>query len=137
MNVDEFLNSNNNTYRKIAYRFPYLVERAVDIRGYSVWETKITLANGEVYLFDDEKETVRKLPDSPENLTENEFMCEFGVRLRNMMHRKRINQFQLSLLTGISQPRLSNYVTGSATPSIYTVNRIAKALNCNIDELVY
>lgn len=137
MNVEEFLNSNNNTYRKLAYRFPYLVERAIDIRGYSIWETKITLANGEVYLFDDEKETVRKLPDKPENLNEDEFMCEFGIRLKNMMHRKRINQFQLSTLSGIPQPRISNYINGRTTPSIYTVNKLAKTLNCNIDELVY
>lgn len=137
MNVNDFLNSDNNTYRKLAYRFPHLVERAIDICNYYVWETKITLDNGEVYLYDEGTESVRRLPDNPDNLNEYEFMCEFGIRLRNVMRRKGIDQRYLSEKTGISQPQLSRYATGKNTPSIYVVNRLAKALGCNVDELVY
>lgn len=137
MNVNNFLNSDNNTYRKLAYRFPYLVERAIEVSEYNVWETKIVLENGDIYLFDEGRETVRLLPDDPGSLDEKEFMCEFGIRLRNIMRWNGITQSQLSEKSGISQPRISQYATGQATPSIYTVNRLAKALGCSVDELVY
>lgn len=137
MNVNNFLNGDNNTYRKLAYRFPHLVERAIDICDYSVWETKIVLENGDIYLFDEGTENVRRLPGLPGEANEKEFMCEFGIRLRNIMRWNRITQSQLSEKSGISQPRISQYATGQATPSIYTVNRLAKALGCSVDELVY
>lgn len=137
MNVNDFLHSDNNTYRKLAYRFPHIIERAVEVNKYNVWETKIVTDTGEVYLFDEGIEKIRKLPGDPESLNEDEFMCEFGIRLKNEMRRNRMNQAQLSEKTGISQPRISQYATGQATPSIYTVSRLAKALRCRVDDLIY
>lgn len=45
---------------------------------------------------------------------------------------KSITQKELSLKTGISQADLSRIETGNANPSLKTLKRIAKALNCTL-----
>ena len=50
---------------------------------------------------------------------------------------KGISQTDLSDRTGIGQTLISRYISGKTTPSVYNVNKIARALNMTVDGLTY
>ena len=54
-----------------------------------------------------------------------------------MMYIKGITQSELSNCTDIPQYLISDYIRGKRTPSFYNVDKIAKALDCSVDELRY
>ena len=97
----------------------------------------IYLTDGSRVLYDDISKTCRTLPASSRNMTEQECMKEFGYRLKSIMRGLRINQTDLSEITGISQTVISNYINGRTTPGFYNVDRIAKALGCSVDDFRY
>ena len=55
--------------------------------------------------------------------------------LRQILKERRITIGQLSEISGISQANLSNYMTGKVSPTLDTLNRIAKSLNIDISDL--
>lgn len=95
------------------------------------------LTDGSRVCYDQSDRSIRNLPSDPDTMSEVQFRREFGIRLRRLMERKRITQSELAERMGVSQTRISGYVRGKNTPSIFMVNKIAKALNCSIDELTY
>lgn len=95
------------------------------------------LDDGSRYIYNDLEHGTRKLPNNKDNMSEEEYRQEFGYRLRSIMNDKAMTQSMLSERTGIPQPQLSTYVNGKCTASSYTVRKIAQALNCSVDELLY
>lgn len=126
----------SNDFRNFSMYYPRLAEKAVSCT-HSILGMTVKLSNGECYLYDDREQRVRRLPDDSANLSTDEFKRDFGERLYKIMQRKFITQEELSEKTGISQPTLSNYVRGSNIPSFYAVDKIAKALECSVDDLRY
>ncbi len=59
----------------------------------------------------------------------------FANRLRSIMETKNVSQEQLALLTGVSQPAISNMLNRKCRPQRRTVVRLAQALEVNEDEL--
>lgn len=117
--------------------FPFIAEQAVGYFENGSFELLIELNNGSVVSYDEIEHSIRYLPQDSNNLTEAECKNEFGIRLNRIMRRKGITQFELSEMTGITQPAISNYMTGKTTPSFYNVDKIAKALDCSIEEFRY
>ena len=117
--------------------FPFIVKEAVTYKKNSDFEWLIILSDGSSVLYDEFNKTIRRLPGNSNELTEQECRIEFGSRVRMYMDRKGISQSELSNRTGIVQSQLSNYMTGKTTPSFYIADKIAKALNCSIDEFRY
>lgn len=109
---------------------------AVDVEYIGRYELIVTVSDGTRYLYNDLDEGIRRLPDR-ENMTKEECISEFGYRLNNIMRFKNITQEMLSDFTGIPQARLSEYITGKRAPGFYNVDKIARALNCSVDELRY
>lgn len=95
------------------------------------------LCDGSRVCYDQDDRSIRSLPSDPDNMSEDQFRHEFGIRLRRLMKRKNITQVELAERMGISQTRISGYIRGKNTPSVFMVNKIAKALSCSIDELTY
>lgn len=62
---------------------------------------------------------------------------EFGNRLRNRISDRGITQSELAEMTGISTHTISCYVRGKGTPSPYNVVKLARALRCTTNELLY
>ena len=58
------------------------------------------------------------------------------MNLLEIRKRKGYNQEELSKLTGISRPFISQIETGKHFPSIKKAQALAKALGCTIDELL-
>ena len=117
--------------------FPLIAEDVVEYREDDPSELFIKTNVGETYIFDAWDKSLYRLPDDSGALSENECRREFGRRLRKIMIRKGLTQNELSEMTGIPQSMLSGYMSGRINPGFYNVDRIAKALNCSVDDFRY
>lgn len=126
-----------NMISNLELYFPFLAEDAVYYSEQSEYELLIKLNNGKIYLYDDLEHSFRVLPRDKNNLTKDEFKKEFGMRLYKKMYRKGLTEAELAERTGLTQQQLSEYIVGKKIPGLYIADRIAKALNCPVDDLVY
>lgn len=117
-------------------QFPYVAAKVVRHHAESPLDLVVELGNGERYIYDDEAQSIRQLPATPD-LDEPAFKKEFGVRLRKLMSRSGISQAELSDRTGIHEVTISRYLTGRSIPSFYAIDKIAKALGCSADAFRY
>ena len=97
------------------------------------FEIIMRMKNGDLMSYYEPDGSLRKLPNN--DISENECRREFGIRLTRMMWSRGITQITLSAITGIPQRSISKYMNGKMTPSFYNVERIARALDCSVDEL--
>lgn len=123
--------------RNFSFYYHNMVDNVVDYRHIYGGYQLILMEDGEVYLYDDEFQTIRKLPIDPNDMTERECRNEFGKAMQRIMHVQRVSQLVLSERTGISQASLSCYMRGTVTPSFYAADRIAKALGRPLDDFTY
>lgn len=130
--IDERLYTNFKQY------FPLFAEDAVSFTTSNIpCELIVKLTDGSSILYDDVGQTIRNLPDDPNDLSKEECNKEFSYRLRKIMQIKGITQQELSERTGIAQSHISNYVRGTRSPSFYIIDKIAKVLDCSIDQFRY
>ena len=123
--------------RNFKEQFPRFAENAIEYREKGPFELVVKLNNGRVISYYDTEHGIRRLPSDDSHLTEEECREEFGIRLCRIMYYKGVTQKELSEMTGITQSNISNYITGRQTPSFYNVDKIARALDCSIEELRY
>lgn len=69
-------------------------------------------------------------------MTEIEWRKIFKDRLSFMMRRANLTRRELVEKSGISEPAISNYLSGRKTPSIKTTIALSYALGCTIEDLV-
>lgn len=112
----------------------YETERYLRIDDYGL---TAELKDGSVIEYDDMSISFRNLPSNSRELTEQECKREFGMRLKKMLGRKGMTQSDLAEATGIQQSLLSTYMNGKTMPSLYVIDKIAKALDCSTDEFRY
>ena len=124
-------------YENLKLYFPFIVEQAVQIEEEGLWYLVAHLDDGTSVIYDNYLKTIRRLPDNPRELTEEECRNEFGIRLRKVMQRKLISQKELAAKTGIDESLLSSYINGKRSPSFYKVDQIAKALDCSTEDFRY
>ena len=67
----------------------------------------------------------------------NEWKKEFARRIRRKMVAKHMNQRELARIAGIHEVTLSRYICCTRTPPIHIVCKLAIALDCEFDYLVY
>ena len=123
--VDEFV-----TY------FPQIAKDVVTWHASGRREITVKLKNGDRVVFNDISKTIRRLPgpDAPE-MSEDSWKTGFGRKLGYILASSNMSQTTLAIETGISQVMISRYISGNSQPSAYAVTKIARALNCSIDEL--
>lgn len=124
-------------YENFKLYCPSMAKTAVEHHEVNSYELQITADDGNKYLFDNIDKTIRRLPIDSNNMTDEECQREFGLRLRSVMRNKNVTQAELSEMTGIPQPVISNYIMGKRAPSFLKLDKITKALNCSADELQY
>jgi transcriptional regulator with XRE-family HTH domain len=56
-------------------------------------------------------------------------------RLRDILKERGLTLKAFADLSGISQPNLSNYINGNISPTLDTLDKIAKALNLEVQDL--
>ena len=129
--------SANPLYENLKLYHGYLINDIMSVMVVDENMLHITLSDGRTMSYDDISRTVRNLPSDSHSMTEQECRNEFGYRLRKKMYRKGLTQNDISLMTGIARTQLSSYMNGKHTPSLYIVDKIAKALGCSIDDFTY
>jgi transcriptional regulator with XRE-family HTH domain len=60
----------------------------------------------------------------------------FGGNLVDMLKEKGMTQYQLAKDAGLSKSRVSEYISGVTTPSIFAIINMAYALDIDVGELV-
>ena len=128
---------NNHLYKNLSDHFPFIARDTVEWEEIGPFELMVRLNDGTVIIYDDSNRTFRTLPPNSDELTEEECRREFGIRLHKMLKRKNITQNELSERTGLSTNSISKYINGRKTPTFYNADKIAKALDCSIDEFRY
>lgn len=59
------------------------------------------------------------------------------VRLKDFRIKRRMNQIQLSQLSGVPQGMISDIEAGKiAAPRVDTMHKLATALKCTVDDLI-
>jgi len=57
------------------------------------------------------------------------------IRLKDILRERNVTLSAFAEQVGISQSNLSNYVNGNISPTLETLEKIAKALNISVTEL--
>jgi DNA-binding XRE family transcriptional regulator len=127
----------NRLMRNFKLQFPNVAANTMSYENYNDTELIAYLEDGSIILYDDLNGTIRNLPQDSNDMTEGEFLFDFSIRLRKMIDVRGIPQNELAEQAGISPLTLSRYVNGRTTPNLYIADRIAKALDCSLDELRY
>ena len=117
--------------------FPSMDKIATSYHRSGEFELTVYCDNGDRFIYDDFDKSIRSLPSTNDDITEEIWKREFRYRLRKRMAQKGITQLELANMVGTSQTMLSNYINGRCMPGFYIVDKIAKALDCSIDDLRY
>lgn len=127
----------NVLFHNFKLYFPTVSSKTVNYVETGPYELTVELNDGDFVLYDDTNNSIRRLPRDRNRMTERECQIEFSDRLFRIMNRNHMTQLELSEKTGIPQSSISNYINRKATPSLYNLDRIAKALGCSVDEFRY
>lgn len=131
MLIDEYLYDNFKHY------FPINAERVIAVTQDGPHDLIVRLDDGTYMLYSDLNNTIRRLPTDSRNMTEEEFRREFRFRVYKILNMRGITQKELAQMAGITEANLSGYLTGKRTPTFYTANKIAKALDCSVEDFIY
>lgn len=126
-----------NLVEKFTQRYKGLAKHMVNATESFRRELIVDMDDGSRIIYDDRSEMFRNAPSDPNKLTIDECKNEFGIRLRNILEEKNVTQKELSEKTDISPILLSQYINGRVSPSFHNVDKIAKALNLDMNELRY
>ena len=69
-------------------------------------------------------------------MTQTEWKEIFGDNLVTILREKKMSQAQLAKKAGLSTSRVSDYINGNSTPSIFAIINMAYALEMDIGEFV-
>ena len=118
--------------------YPILATHAVDFYCSGPLELTIKMDDGRKVIYSDSLETIRFLRflEDP-TANEEDWRIIFSENLNRMIKKRHMTCKELSKLTGISRPTISNMVRGKSTPNSYNVQLIAEALQCSVSELYY
>lgn len=109
-----------------------------EITEINEWDLLIVFKNGRKVLFDRFTGYYQNVfYDNINEITEEQEKKEFAYRLRSLMRRSRITQDDLADMLDITRTTISNYIRGASIPSVITARKIAKALNCSLDDFFY
>ena len=128
---------NNDVYRWYSMYCKEYAKRTVDCEvnprtGFLI----AILDDGSHVEFDICDKTARYIPnDYADSLDDEYYKNEFSYKLRYIMRCRCISREKLSEMTGISYGQISKYINGQTEPSIYKVMKIARALDCSLDDL--
>ena len=69
-------------------------------------------------------------------MTQTEWKEIFGDNLVTILREKNMSQAQLAKKAGLSTSRVSDYINGNSTPTIFAIINMAYALEMDIGEFV-
>ena len=117
--------------------YPEIVKDAVTWYPSGRREITVKLRDGGRVIFDGGSKTFRRISnyDAP-MMEEDNWKTGFGRKLGQALCNRCISQSTLSERTGISQTMISRYISGNSIPSAYIIAKLARALECSLNELM-
>lgn len=111
------------------------IENIVEIDD---WDLLVVFKDGRKIIYDRFNGYHKNIiHDNINELTEDQERKEFAYRLRSLMGRNKITQEMLADEINISRTMISRYVRGESVPSAIVLRKIAKILNCSMDDFFY
>lgn len=106
---------------------------------FDTYELLVTKTNGTRELYDSIHQAVRFIRPEKRDILEmnkDEYASEFGFRFTSKLRDGGMTLEDISEKTGISIPSLYMYLRGDSAPSFYNAAKLAKVLNCDINEFL-
>lgn len=117
--------------------FPDLLGEVVHAKEYVQFMLLLETNTKYDYLYNITNNVLIPIPKDDKNLDKDSFRRIFGVLLRRALECSGLTQEELSEKTGIPQPNISDYLYGKHFPSFYQIDKMAKAMNCSVEDLRY
>lgn len=117
--------------------FPDLLGEVVHAREYVQFMLLLETNTKYDYFYNITNNVLIPIPKDDKNLDKDSFRRIFGVLLRRALECSGLTQEELSEKTGIPQPNISDYLYGKHFPSFYQIDKMAKAMNCSVEDLRY
>ena len=103
----------------------------------SPYELIVETETGYTVLYNDQEGTIRSLPRDCDCMSEEECRREFKYNLRKLLADNCMTQGELAEVTGISETTICSYTSGRSLPGFYNIDKMARALNCSIEDFRY
>lgn len=110
------------------------IKRCMWLNSYDLF---VEFINGEKYIYDTYLNMFRWISYDRYTITEEQWKNEFKEKLNNIMMRTGVTQEILAERLNTTQPMVSRYCSGNAMPGQYMIHKIALALDCNDEDLIY
>lgn len=122
--------------------YPQYAARTINWFPSGQMEITVRLDNRTFWIFDMIGPTLKPLgdrdlnPDAEDDISEEEYRIRLSRNLRKKMIHTAVSQDVLARRSGISAVMINRYMNAKATPSMYNLERIARALQCSPTELL-
>lgn len=126
-------------FRNFSMYNPSEAARAIDYEYYDDYELLVTLDDHSQILYDDLLKGILYIHPNPSGELPEEDIWRLGFarRLFKKMRLHGLTQMDLAAVTDISQVTISKYINGKSTPSVYNLEKLAKALDCTVEDLLH
>jgi len=125
---------NEKIFKEFKREFPEIAKEVVDVYSSGYSKLGISLNDGVQLRYDPLTRTITFVPEFDSD--DEQWRYEFGDRLAQLMYSKGFTQQELAEYTDISQSTISRYISGTAVPNAYTINKIARVLGYPSSELL-
>ena len=133
----KFVDRTEYLFKEFAMYFPSLALKAERYYQDGPSTLIVKLNDDTAVWYDDTRHSISAVPKDSSTLDKDEFTFQFTRRLAKLMEDRRMSQRTLAEKLGIDESQVNKYVNGKNIPSLYVADRIAKILNCSLDELRY
>lgn len=127
----------NGYMHQVYLYFPDLLGKVIHAREYVQFMLLLETNTKYDYFYNITNNVLIPIPKDDKNLDKESFRRIFGVLLRRALECSGLTQEELSEKTGIPQPNISDYLYGKHFPSFYQIDKMAKAMNCSVEDLRY
>lgn len=122
--------------RNIELYFNHIYKEAVEFIDRGL-EVVIRTHDNKLYVFEVVNENMYLLTKDLDNVTEEEIKAEFRRQLKYRMRMMQIMQNDLADFCGVTQTAISRYMTGENIPNVFVVAKMADALGCTLNDLIF
>lgn len=116
----------------------YYEGRDASIKTYKFVGTnsvEIVDSEGFVYIYDGFEDRLYPMMNPEDIITEEDILQDFSIRFKYFKEESKRTFNDISIVTGIGISTLKKYASGSLTPSMISLLKIAKCLHCRIEDL--
>lgn len=135
------MDENELIVREYKLWYPAFYERTVDcaITGYNL--LLAVLDNGDKLEFCMMDKSLRDVTynysiENDDAVSDEEYRKIIGDRLKTLLRDRSLRHERLAEMIGVSRQSMSMYINGRSLPSVRIIRRIARALNCDIRDII-